>query len=263
MTEQDAAGWGWALTPQSNRIDAEQFSVELWVEGQKNGLATFDQVRTDVAVLFPGYANSRAAGGFFSINALHYPNGLHSLQRVVQDTGGNREGVGSRYFYVLNSPRILGEEAASPDMEMTTENLESLRAIPDWPDDPPPFRRGFSENALWMASQAGKSGKPGLAFMSVRELERIEINLGCNFKSIRGYSLDSEGLGLLPVGSALDVENGLFCWQPGAGFLRKYSLVFVVTDGNDQNWKQRVEILIMPQFNGNPPGRSQETSQRK
>lgn len=53
--------------------------------------------------------------------------------------------------------------------------------------------------------------------VEVEELDRIELNLGA-------ISIDS-----LPIGSAL--QDGIFYWQLGPGFLGDYQLRFKRSDG--------------------------------
>ncbi len=41
--------------------------------------------------------------GVFVLDTTKLSNGTHMMQWVVTDTGGAREGIGSRYFVVQNS----------------------------------------------------------------------------------------------------------------------------------------------------------------
>ena len=63
----------------------------------------YNQFRSDIASLFPGYANSGGAVGFYHINTTTLANGVHTISWNVFDTLGRGEGLGSRYFNVLNT----------------------------------------------------------------------------------------------------------------------------------------------------------------
>ena len=62
---------------------------------------TYNNLRTDVQSLFPGYANSAGAGGYRVVDTTALTNGLHSIAWGVRDDLGRTAGVGSRYFTVL------------------------------------------------------------------------------------------------------------------------------------------------------------------
>jgi hypothetical protein len=50
----------------------------------------------------PGYTNTDGAIGYFQINTTTLSNGVHTLFWVVSDDHGRTDGIGSRYFSVLN-----------------------------------------------------------------------------------------------------------------------------------------------------------------
>ena len=52
----------------------------------------------------------------------------------------------------------------------------------------------------------------------------------------------------LPVGSTLDAERGTFTWQPGAGFVGTYQLVFLRTSTTGLKTRIPVRIRISPKF---------------
>ncbi|MCX6580793.1 MAG: hypothetical protein NT166_11500 [Candidatus Aminicenantes bacterium] len=51
---------------------------------------------------------------------------------------------------------------------------------------------------------------------------------------------------LIIVGSTMDVERGIFYWQPGPGFVGRYRLVFIKKDSHGRATRKDiiVEILI-------------------
>ncbi|MCU0289311.1 MAG: M28 family peptidase, partial [Acidobacteria bacterium] len=49
--------WGWVLTPQPNHIPVNGSTVNVWVDGAYKGHPIYNIYRSDIASLFPGYAN--------------------------------------------------------------------------------------------------------------------------------------------------------------------------------------------------------------
>ena len=94
--------WGWALTPQPASIPADGSTIDVLIDGVVVGHPTYNLHRPDVASLFPGYANSAGAVGYFTIDTRTLTNGIHTIAWVVRDSSGGVTGVGSRYFHVAN-----------------------------------------------------------------------------------------------------------------------------------------------------------------
>lgn len=94
--------FGWALTPSPNMIPLDGSSIDVYIDRIKVGHPVYNNFRQDIASLFPGYANSKGAGGYFIFNTLNYANGLHTISWVVKDNAGNVDGIGTRYFTIWN-----------------------------------------------------------------------------------------------------------------------------------------------------------------
>ena len=94
--------FGWALTPQPSAIPTDGSTIVVYVDGVPVGNPTYNLFRSDIATLFPGYANSNGAVGHFSLDTRTLTNGVHILSWVVTDNNGNSQGIGSRYFTVAN-----------------------------------------------------------------------------------------------------------------------------------------------------------------
>jgi len=94
--------WGWALTPQPNSIPTDGSTITVWIDGVEVGQPTYNLYRSDIATLFPEYANSDGAVGYLIIDTTAYENGIHTIQWKVSDSGGNTDGIGSRYFKIQN-----------------------------------------------------------------------------------------------------------------------------------------------------------------
>jgi len=94
--------FGWALTPQPNMIPLDGSSIDVYIDGVKVGHPVYNNSRQDISSFFPGYANSKGAGGHFIFNTLDYADGLHTISWVVKDNAGNVDGIGSRFFTIRN-----------------------------------------------------------------------------------------------------------------------------------------------------------------
>jgi len=94
--------WGWALTPQPGTIPADGSGIMVWVDSMPVGNPVYNLYRKDIATLFPGYNNSQGAVGYFSLDTTQYKNGVHTMAWSVTDDAGNTDGIGSRYFSILN-----------------------------------------------------------------------------------------------------------------------------------------------------------------
>lgn len=95
--------FGWALTPQPSLIPTNGSTIKVIIDGINQGNPTYNQSRADIIALFPGYANTSGAVGYFRINTTLFANGMHSISWVVSDNAGHADGLGSRYFFVLNT----------------------------------------------------------------------------------------------------------------------------------------------------------------
>src|SRR5258708_3229217 len=99
----DYVNFGWALTPQPSMIPTAGSTITLVLDGVLSVHPTYNQFRSDIANLFPGFANSMGAVGFVHIDTTTLANGVHTISWNVFDNAGHGEGLGSRYFNVLNT----------------------------------------------------------------------------------------------------------------------------------------------------------------
>ena len=74
----------------------------VYVNGEELGHPDYGHNRSDVANLFPGYANTDGAVGYFYLDTTEYSNGVHLISWNVQDSGGNSADIGTRYFTIVN-----------------------------------------------------------------------------------------------------------------------------------------------------------------
>jgi hypothetical protein len=94
--------FGWALTPSPKMIPADGSTIDVYLDGAMVGHPSYGHFRSDIAGLFPGYANSNGAVGFYQFDSTALTNGLHTISWVVRDNAGATQGVGSRFFRVRN-----------------------------------------------------------------------------------------------------------------------------------------------------------------
>ncbi len=94
--------FGWALTRQPNAIPTDGSTIWVYIDGAPVGHPVYNVYRADIANLFPGYANTNGAIGYFVIDTTTLENGLHTIAWSVTDSAGNAAGIGSRFFRVRN-----------------------------------------------------------------------------------------------------------------------------------------------------------------
>jgi hypothetical protein len=116
----DYVNWGWVLTPQPNHIPTDASTINVWVDGVKLGHPTYNIYRADIAALFPGYANSNGAVGYFYLDTTTYSNGVHTIQWTATDNAGNTDGIGSRYFTIRNGNVTRGMQSSPNSVDTTT-----------------------------------------------------------------------------------------------------------------------------------------------
>ncbi len=219
--------WGWVLTPQPNKIPTSGATINVFIDGVKVGHPTYNIYRADIATLFPFYANSNGAIGYFTWNTMPYSYGLHTIQWSATDNAGNIDGIGSRYFMVQN---MWGDSTQRINTPLTSLNKKA-DAIPE----------------LALNDFAALQEENTSSHLVIKELERVEIKVCDNPVNLQGYLIGPDKLGRLPIGSTLN-SSGTFYWSPGPGFLGRYALVFVWTDPNGLCYKKYVEIEIKPKF---------------
>ena len=86
--------FGWALTPQPKMIPIDGSTIDVYIDGTVVGHPPYGHYRPDIASLFPGYANSNGAVGFYQFDSTTLSNGLHTISWVLRDDAGAVQGVG-------------------------------------------------------------------------------------------------------------------------------------------------------------------------
>ena len=118
--------FGWALTQNPYAIPTDGSTITVYVDGQPLGHPVYNQNRSDIATLFPGLANSNGAIGYFVIDTTKYTNGVHSIDWVVYDNQNRGDGIGSRYFTILNGGAVAASEEA-PIEEFAADSDASVQ----------------------------------------------------------------------------------------------------------------------------------------
>jgi hypothetical protein len=232
------ANYGWALTPLPNTIPIDGSTIGVWVDGVLIGNPVYNLYREDIATLFSGYNNSGGAVGYFNLDTTQFANGVHIIHWTVTDDAGNAEGIGSRYFRVLNTAanRTQGTAMTSPPNDFTVDTVEPVGVI-----------RGYEKDAE--PGNLCPDGSGNIIIM-VRELERLELHLPFPALSADhpGYLVVGDRLMPLPVGSTVDAARGVFSWQTGPGFVGKYHLRFFGKGPRGEMTAKDVMVHIIPKF---------------
>jgi hypothetical protein len=238
--------WGWVLTPQPNHIPHDGSTINVWVDGVNLGHPTYNIYRPDIDNLFPGYGNSTGAVGYFNLDTTGYTNGIHSIQWTATDNANNSDGIGSRYFTVLNSGISSNETKISSNREPIIHLTKNLSPTHKDYSRTIRIKKGFNNLS---ESTIGYPDPSGDINIKIKELERVEIDLGYhNGFAWKGFLKNEEKLKLLPIGSSLNKRTGIFSWIPGPGFYGLYNFVFIRHGRKGILEKIFVNIQIKPKF---------------
>jgi hypothetical protein len=236
--------WGWVLTPQPNYIKNDGSTINVYVDGVNIGNPTYNNYRADIAALFPGYANTNGAVGYFYLDTTVFQDGVHTIQWTATDSGGNTDGIGSRYFMVQDtgsSPRSMAHSARHPQAAFDID--PSQAPVDD--SSPVRFKKGYR------ADDEPKTLYPddsGMVRIEINELERVEF-LFDRDRQLSGWMLVGDQFRPLPIGSTFETETGTFSWQPGSGFVGEYHLVFMERDRHgNMTGRRDILVRIIPKF---------------
>ena len=93
--------FGWALTQNGKDVPADSHTIQVFIDGVAVGQPGTRAARSDITAAFPSLVTDHAVGGYI-FDTTQYSNGVHTIFWVVTDTGGQTDGVGSRFFTVSN-----------------------------------------------------------------------------------------------------------------------------------------------------------------
>jgi hypothetical protein len=216
--------FGWALARPGRMIPTNGSTIWAWVDGVPVGHPVYNLCRAaivagkctdDIATLFPGYANSNGAIGYYLLDTTTLTNGLHTISWSVKDDAGNSEGIGSRYFRVLNGPsssRRAMQMSSADDIgtrfDQRAAGVASVSAALGY--DPSPATQKVADGRVRMP-QAGSL--------------TVQVAPGASTASV--YRFEGGTLGALPVGATYDASTRRLAWQPGPAFLGQYPFAVV------------------------------------
>lgn len=247
--------WGWVLTPQPNSIPTDGSTINVFVDGQPVGKPTYGLYRKDIANFFPGYNNSNTASGYFALDTTQFNDGVYTIQWSAMDTGGNSDGIGSRFFTIQNSGTNRTAQRQTGRTHMHTHLFRQASDLDNVPfsRSPVSVKTGYNLDAAPQALQRN-SRSDGSFSTAFRQLGRLEIHLTAGNESksngpgstvYLGY-LEADGeLRPLPIGSRLDSQNGVFYWHAAPGFYGEYELVFLEFKGTVRS-KRLINVTILP-----------------
>ncbi|MEP6593464.1 MAG: hypothetical protein ABJC51_07220, partial [Acidobacteriota bacterium] len=255
----DFVNFGWVLTPQPNTVPTDGSTIMVYIDGVPVGRPTYNQYRSDIATLFPGRNNSNGAVGFYHLDTTTLSNGVHTIAWGVTDNAGNAEGIGSRYFTVLNGAAVsaitverssstqsamgqaLQVRVAATSGDAAGQPASTVAALP-LTDAPVYLRTGFDQTAPLEVIDRTAAG---VSVVNVAELTRFQLTLGSPASGetdrYEGYVVANGRLEALPSGAFLDGQSGEFFWQPGVGFMGTYELVFVRISGET---RERIPVEV-------------------
>jgi hypothetical protein len=244
--------WGWVLTPQPDSIPIDGSTIKVWVDGVDLGHPTYNLYRSDIASLFPGYANSNGAGGFFSIDTTAYETGVHTIQWTATDSGNDTDGIGSRYFTIQNSssqstrattqsakPTAHGPGFFKPGQDFVLDTSTPVEMVKGYKSAPGP-------GEIEMISP----DENGVVTVETRELDRIELRFGDEGQTgkLSGWLVVGDQYRPLPPGTSLNSERGTFCWQIGMVYVGRYHLFFIEEDQYGNRTGRNVMVSVRSRF---------------
>jgi hypothetical protein len=205
------------------------------------GNPIYNLYREDVAALFPGYTNSNGSLAYFDFDTTSYSNGIHTIHWTATDNAGNADGIGSRYFTIQNSEAAAGgKRTAAFNVQRSMFNVNPNQIPFDY-SHPVKVKKGYHPNAEPVVVYPDSKG---MITIKIKELERVEIHFFDSTVNVEPRTLN---LSPLPIGSTLDMEKGIFYWQPGPGFFGPYEFVFIKNQSqHEAKVKKTIKIVIVP-----------------
>lgn len=237
--------FAWALTPQPSIIPVDGSTIFVVIDGAvQGGHPTYNQFRSDIATLFPGYANSLGAVGFFRINTTLLLNGLHTISWNVTDNNSHSQGIGSRYFMVANGVTNRPEDSGT----VMSAAANRIRPVGVEGGVVEVKRRGdtsvsIRRNAPNAPLEHVAPSKEGIFEITAQQMERIELHLGAVHDGYIRFARETQ---VLPLGSTLDPDTGIFYWDITSPFFGTFDLEFTPDDAAAA--PVRVRVTIAPKM---------------
>ena len=240
--------FGWALTQNPKSIPIDGSTIRVLIDGVSIGTVDYNHFRGDIAVLFPGLANSGGAVGFKVLDTTTLTNGLHTISWVVTDSANAVEGIGSRFFNVANTTGSVTAAAVAVEGAAADQRTRAdIVALAPRDETAVIGRRGWDLETPWTQYSVGSAGR---IVIRGEEVDRFELELGeHDGERYTGYLRVGDDLQALPIGSTLN-DGGSFTWAPGVGFVGKYDLVFVRWADGRPSARRDVRVILAPKGSG-------------
>ncbi len=215
--------FGWALTPGTS-CSITNPNVQVSIDSGALTPVVYGDNRTDIAGAFPGYTNADAAGGHSTLDTTTLSNGVHTIGWFVTDSCGRADGIGSRFFTVVNAASIsMPGLKTRPTTDVTdagrsfSSGADVGRSFSSGADVGRSFSSGADVGRSFSSGAPGDLATDGTRVVRVAQTERIEVPLPGDAPYTAGP---------LPIGSTFDAATNTFMWQPAPGFLGVYDLSF-------------------------------------
>jgi len=242
----DYVNFGWALAPLPKEIPRDGSTIWVWVDGVPLGHPVYNNYRSDIATMFPGYLNSEGAVGYFYLNSTKYENGVHNIAWSVEDNEGKVDGIGSRYFLIDNLSlqgytNISSNFNYVPKKSIVFDRNEAR--FKDFELKIKSIKKGFEfEKEMLVNPEISQ-----MVEINLNILEPLKIVFEKPIAGIKFLGWGEREGKRLPVGSTLDKENGIFYWMPGPGFKGEYLLHFSIINGK-RKMIIPIKIRVSPLF---------------
>lgn len=239
--------FGWVLTPQPKNIPLDGSTIFVYINGDlKGNVDEYGNYSASVAAAFPGYANTNTAVGHYLIDLAAYSSGVHTIGWEAYDNEGAGDGIGSRFFTILNT-------GGGGSVQSVAEYSGTSLKVSDLSTGLVNFTQpAFIHNGLGRNQEIRRvyPDQEGIIRIKMKEVSRLDLKLpnrGNRVPGIwQGYLTVGDELRKLPIGSTLKPRQGAFLWQPGPGFIGEYKLVFLLTTRSGIRKKITVTIDIVP-----------------
>jgi hypothetical protein len=177
---------GWALD--DNGVEA----VDILVDGQVVGRATYGRSRPAVKQQFPGFPDANAAGWVFQLDTTRHLNGVHSVWARVRSKNGEVVDLNRRNFQFNNITHNLAPFGA---IEFPKENAELYGSC-----DPTSPRR-YAVVSGWALDAGVDADDHGIGYVELMIDRALWSNsdVDCTFIQSLGGSVDCYGIRRLDI----------------------------------------------------------------
>lgn len=204
--------------------------------------------RSDLTALFDAatYPGISKALGVFTLDTTAYADGVHTIAWGVTADNGLSDGIGSRYFTIVNGSAALAPVNVAPFIQAPESRLAGVdlgRLASDTaPVDtrtPVAARHGYRHRAATPVT----ANATGRRLVLARMMERVVVDAsGAGAANYEAYAVVGGRLRPLPAGASFDSSRGVLYWQPGLGFAGDHDFEIVAA-----GTRIPIRIVLQPQ----------------